>query len=309
MRCLSRQCHAARAALLLSFVMALLPATALHAQEPAQHPLVLSSLAPVHALASALLQGTNIDLQLLPGSPRSMQSHQALFVRQAERYAEPFSRADAVISIGKLWGADPLYISARSYNPRVVNIDASKPWSHELDGVAIATSPVSGQPAPWFWLSAGNVIRSLDIIGSDLAALYPAEAATIQANLAREQQRWRTLKATAEARLLQVDDPQVFALTDEFVYLTSDLGLFVAGYFSKQDIDWTDADYQHLRDTLQTQGITVVIHKWEPAAPIRAAITAAGARLVVLDTLETSTDFHAGFDANLNALLSAWETP
>jgi hypothetical protein len=291
---------------LLALVCGLLCATSLHAQE---RPLVLTSLAPVYELAAPLLANTSIDLQLLPESPRSMQTHQTLFVRQAERYAQPFTQADAVINIGRIWSADPLYISARQFNPRVVNIDASKPWSHELDGVAVASSPVTGQPSPYFWLSPSNVVRMLDIIGNDLVALYPAEAAALQANLAREQNHYRALKAAAEARLLEVDDPLVYALTDEFVYLTSDLGLFVADYFVKQDIDWTAADHTNLTQTLQDQGIRVVIHKWEPAETIVAAIHAAGATLVVLDTLETTTDFSAGFAANLDSLLGAWLAP
>lgn len=281
----------------------------LQAQETSPHPLILTSLAPVYELAGPLLQGTAVELQLLPDSPRSMQTHQSLFVRQADRFADRFRQADAVITIGKLWSADPLYISARQFNPRVVDIDASKPFSHELDGIAVASSPVSGQVSPWFWLSPGNVIRSLDIIGKDLMALYPDAAARVQANLAREQNHYRALKADAEARLLEVDDPQVYALADEFVYLTGDLGLFVAGYFVKQDIDWTEADYQQLTRTLQSQEVRVVLHKWEPAAPIKAAVEAAGARLVVLDTLETSTDFAAGLQANLDRLLQAWQAP
>ncbi len=288
-------------------VLAGLFATAsLHAQE---RPLILTSLAPVYELAAPLVESTHIDLQLLPDSPRSMQTHQTLFVRQADRYVEPFSKADAVITIGRLWAADPFYISARQFNPRVVNIDASKPYSHELDGVAVANSPATGQTSPYFWLSPSNIVRMLDIIGNDLVVLYPAEASTLKANLAREQDRYRAMRADAEARLLEVDDPLVYALTDEFVYLTSDLGLFVADYFVKQDIDWTEADYAQLTRTLQTQEIRVVIHKWEPAEPIAAAISAAGARLVVLDTLETTPDFAAGFAANLDRLLGAWQDP
>lgn len=277
--------------------------------QPAERPLVLASLAPVYELAAPLVQDTGIDLQLLPDSPRGMQTHQTLFVRQADRFAEQFRRADAVLTIGKLWRSDPLYISARQFNPRVVDIDASKPYSHELDGVAVASSPVNEQPSPYFWLSPSNVVRLLDILGADLAALYPADAATLQANLVREQGRYRALKAAAEARLLEVDDPLVYALADEFVYLTSDLGIFVADYFVKQDIDWTETDYVRLTQTLQDQGIRVVIHKWVPAEPIAAAIRAGGARLVVLDTLETTTDFAAGFAANLDSLLTAWRAP
>jgi ABC-type Zn uptake system ZnuABC Zn-binding protein ZnuA len=292
--------------LILTLTLALLSAASLRAQEA---PLVLTSLAPVYELTVPLVANTNIDLQLLPDSPRSMQTHQTLFVRQAERYAASFSRADSVITIGRLWAADPFYISARQFNPRVVNIDAAKPYSHELDGVSVANSPVTRQISPYFWLSPSNVVRMLDIIGNDLMALYPADASTLQGNLARAQDHYRALKASAEARLLEVDDPLVYALTDEFVYLTSDLGLFVADYFVKQDIDWTDADYAQLTQSLQDQGIRVVIHKWEPAEPIVAAVRAAGAQLVVLDTLETTTDFAAGFATNLDILLEALQAP
>ena len=290
-----------RTRVILAFLAGLVATANLQAQD---RPLVLASLAPIYQLTAPLVANTSIDLQLLPDSPRSMQTHQTLFVRQAERHAEAFTRADAVITIGRIWAADPFYISARQFNPRVVNIDASKPYSHELDGVAVATSPVTGQSSPYFWLSPSNLVRTLDIIGNDLMALYPADAATLKANLAREQDRYRALKADTEARLLLVDDPLVYALADEFVYLSSDLGLFVADYFVKQDIDWTDADYQRLTKSLQDQDIKVVIHKWEPAAAITAAISAAGAQLVVLDTLETTTDFYAGFAANLQRLLA-----
>lgn len=295
-----------KARAVLAVLAGLFATASLHAQE---RPLILTSLAPVYELAAPLVENTSLDLQLLPDSPRSMQTHQTLFVRQADRYAEPFSKADTVITIGRLWTADPFYISARQFNPRVVNIDAAKPYSHELDGVSVANSPVTKQISPYFWLSPSNLVRMLDIIGNDLVVLYPAEAEQLKANQAREQDYYRALKADAEARLLQVDDPLVYALADEFVYLTSDLGLFVADYFVKQDIDWTEADYAQLTRSLQDQGIRVVIHKWEPAAPIVAAINAAGAELVVLDTLETTTELAAGFAANLDLLLTALQDP
>src|SRR5690606_33017748 len=99
---------------------------------------VLVSMAPVYELTEPLLAGTDVRLQLLPDEPRSMQAQATLFTRQAERFAASFAEADAVITTGKVWSADPLYTAAREVNIRVVNIDASKPWSHELDGVAVA---------------------------------------------------------------------------------------------------------------------------------------------------------------------------
>lgn len=280
-----------------------------HAMAADERPLVLASLAPLYSLAQPLLEGTPIELRLLPESPRSMQSHQALFVRQAERFAADFRRADAVITLGSVWSTDPLYTSAREVNIRVVPIDAARPWSHERDGVALAVSPLTGEPLLPVWLSLGNVIRMIEIIGTDLAALYPEHGERIRANQDRARQEWSTLKTETELALLELPDPQVYALADEFAYLMRDLGLFVAGYFVKQDLDWNEADLVALTRTLEAGGIRVVVHKWEPSAAIRQAIESAGAGLVVLDTLETSTDLKADFRVNLERLQEALALP
>lgn len=269
-------------------------------------PVVLVSLAPIYALTAPLLQGTDVQLKLLPEEPRSMQAQATLFTRQAERFAESFAGADAVITIGKVWTADPLYTAAREVNIRVVNVDASKPWSHELDGVAVANSPASGQVSPYFWLSPSNVIRMLDIIATDLAKLYPDHALTIATNAAREKSSYVQMKSDFERRFIEVDDPVLYALTDEFVYLTSDLGVFVDAYFVKQDIDWTAEDYAALTQRLQDGGIKVVLHKWDPSEEIKKAIAAGGAQLLVLDNLETTADFRAGLNANLSSLVESF---
>jgi ABC-type Zn uptake system ZnuABC Zn-binding protein ZnuA len=290
---------------ILLFILTAFAATQAFAQDTATKPLVLVAMAPIYELTQPLLADTNIELQLLPDSPRSMEAQRTVFTRQAERYAEQFSKADAVISIGKIWPGDPVYITARDYNIRVVNIDASKPWSHELDGVSVANSPVANGVSPYFWLSPSNIIRILEIVGYDLQKLYPDAAGTIKANLEQEKASYVQLKNDFEQRFINVADPFVYALTDEFVYLTSDIGLFVEDYFIKQDIDWTTEDYNNLTTALSGSGVKVVIHKWEPTAEIQKAITDAGATLLVLDTLETTDDFRAGLEQNLNALLAA----
>jgi ABC-type Zn uptake system ZnuABC Zn-binding protein ZnuA len=272
------------------------------AQSVADKPLILVAMAPIYQLTQGLLKDTDLDLQLLPESPRSMEAQRTVFTRQAENYAEIFQAADVVISIGKIW---PFYTTARAFNVRVVNIDASKPWSHELDGVAVADSPVSHQLSPYFWLSSSNVIRVLEIVGHDLQQLYPADAATIKQNLAYEKASYVHLKNDFEQRFIEVADPLVFALADEFVYFTSDMGIFVDDYFVKQDIDWTPEDYSKLTTSIKNSGVKVVIHKWQPTAEIQQAITAGGATLVVLDTLETTENFKAGFEKNFDAVLAA----
>lgn len=276
------------------------------AQAATTPPTVLVSMAPVFELAEPLLTGTNVQLKLVPDEARTMQAQTTLFTRQADRFAEQFRNADAVITIGKLWSADPLYTAAREVNIRVINIDASKPWSHELDGVAVANSPSTNGVSPYFWLSPANVIRMVDIIGSDLEKLYPEQATTIAANLQRVKGEYVKLKLDFEQRFTTVGDPVIYALTDEFIYLTSDLGVFVDGYFVKQDIDWKPEDYATLTKRLKDGGIKVVVHKWDPSAEIKQAISDGGAQLLVLDTLETTTNLHAGLTQDITSLIEAF---
>lgn len=269
-------------------------------------PVVLVSMAPIYSLSKPLVEGTDIALTLIPEEARSMQAQATLFTRQADRYAEQFKGADAVITIGKIWAGDPLYTAAREVNIRVINVDASKPWSHELDGVAVTNSPATDTVSPYFWLSPSNVIRVLDIVGSDLERLYPSQAAKIAANLEKQKADYLRLKNDFERRFVEVADPVLYSLTDQFVYMTSDLGVFVDDYFVKQDIDWKPEDYAALTAALEKAGISVVLHQWEPSAEIKQAITDAGAHLLVLDSLETTTDFRKGLEQDLNALIASF---
>jgi ABC-type Zn uptake system ZnuABC Zn-binding protein ZnuA len=91
------------------------------------------------------------------------------------------------------------------------------------------------------------------------------------------------LRGEYQNRLIESGADVVFALTGDFVYLTNDMGLFVDGYFIKQDVRWTQADLAALTKHLRDNGIEVVIHKWLPSEVIQDAVRAAGARLVVLD--------------------------
>jgi ABC-type Zn uptake system ZnuABC Zn-binding protein ZnuA len=123
-----------------------------------------------------------------------------------------------------------------------------------------------------------------DIIAHDLGAIFPDSAPTIAQNLERLKGSLLALRGDYQNRLIAAGDDTVFALTGDFVYLTSDLGLFVDGYFIKQDIRWTEADLAALTLHLRERGIRVVIHKWQPSEAILAAVAAAGASVVVLQT-------------------------
>ena len=279
--------------------------TSLNSSAQTESHLVLTSIAPIFNISKALTLETNIHIENLPERPRTMAAQKTLFSRQAERFKEQFKSADAVITMGKIWPEDSFYTTAREANIRLVNIDASKPWSHSLSGVAVSSSPVSGEVSPYFWTSPANTVRMLNIVARDLSALYPDQAGIINNNLTQQKNLYLNLKANFENKFIEVFDPIIYALTDEFTYLTNDLGIFVDDYFIKQDIDWNEQDLNNLTQHLLQTGIKVVIHKWQPSEAIQAAIKEANAQLVILDLMETSTEaMHLTMQRNLEALLN-----
>jgi ABC-type Zn uptake system ZnuABC Zn-binding protein ZnuA len=280
-------------------LLVVLGATRLGAEE-SDGVLVLTSLPVTYSVAKALTKDTSVEVRNLPEGGRPMASHQSFFSSQAERLSEQFASADAVVTIGKLWQDDPLFVAARSANIRIVDIDATKPWSETLEGASIVLAPV--EDAPWskrsetdaprmpsvfFWLSPSNGGRIADIVAQDLMRLAPADAPQIRQNLAAYRRTLLQLKREYEVKLAEVADVTVYALTADLVYLTTDMSIYVDGYFLEQDIRWTDEDAAAFRQYLLDNSIRVVLHRWDPAAPIKAAIEAAGARLVVLDTGDT----------------------
>ncbi len=258
---------------------------------------VLTALPATYSVTSSLARETSIEVRNVPERGRRMNALVSLLAQRADRYAEEFERADAVVTIGKLWRDDPLFTAARMANVRVIDIDATKPWSTTLEGISVAMGPE--ERAPWsepvaservpslyFWLSPANGVRMAEIIAADLMRLSPPDEQTIEANLTGLREELLDLKLDYELALAELPDVTLFALAPEFVYLTTDMGLYVDGYFLKQDIDWTAADLEGLTAYLQESAIRVVVHKWEPDDRIQAAVAEAGAQLVVLDPID-----------------------
>jgi ABC-type Zn uptake system ZnuABC Zn-binding protein ZnuA len=262
------------------------------AQE-ARPPLVLTGTQATYSLTVALTTGTPIQVQNVPADGRQLALLKDYIERRAEALAPTFSAATAVVTLTNALPGDPLYRFAREANIRIVDIEAAVPWSIDAPGVALADAPSSTVEwggddaetavAPYFWLSVSNSIRMGDIIARDLAALFPESAETIGVNLEKLKRSLLDLRGEYQDRIFESGADVVFALTGDFVYLTNDMGLFVDGYFIKQDVRWTDADLAALTDHLRDHDIKIVLHEWEPSEAIQNAVRAADAKLVVLD--------------------------
>jgi ABC-type Zn uptake system ZnuABC Zn-binding protein ZnuA len=262
--------------------------------QDAKPPLVLTGTQATYSLTVALTASTPIQVQNVPADGRQLGLLKDYIERRAEALAPTFAAATAVVTLTNALPGDPLYRFAREANIRIVDIEAAVPWSIDAPGVALADAPSSNVAwggdeaetavAPYFWLSVSNSIRMGDIIARDLTALFPDSAATIAANLERLKRSLLDLRADYQDKLIDGGADVVFALTGDFVYLTNDMGLFVDGYFIKQDVRWTETDFAALTEHLRDHDIKVVLHEWEPSEAIQNAVRAAGAKLVVLDS-------------------------
>ena len=256
-------------------------------------PLVLTGTQATYSLTVALATGTPIQVLNVPADGRQLGLLKEYNERRADELAPIFAAATAVVTLTNALPGDPLYRFAREANIRIVDIEAAVPWSIDAPGVALAEAPSSNVDwggddaetavAPYFWLSVSNSIRMGDIIATDLAALFPESAEAIGANLEKLKRSLLDLRGDYQDRIVTTGADVVFALTGDFVYLTNDMGLFVDGYFIKQDVRWTEADFAALTEHLREHDIKIVLHEWEPSEAIRNAVRAAGAKLVVLD--------------------------
>ncbi|OXR29649.1 metal ABC transporter substrate-binding protein [Pseudomonas umsongensis] len=263
---------------------------------------VLASLPITYGLGEVLLRGTDVSLERaapanLPGSRQT-----AYFTgRGAPALAKLATGADAVIGLRSLWPDDPLYPISRRSNIRIIEVDAARPVDGALPGIAVQPgSKVDGlnsQP----WLASNNMGRMADVMAADLVRLAPKAKPAIEANLATLKQRLLKLSADSEARLAATDNLSVMSLSDHLGYLIGGLNLELVGLDARPDAEWTPEALKVLEATLKDNDVAVVLHHRQPSDAVKAAITEAGSRLVVLSV--DAADPVAELEGNVDLLI------
>ncbi|MBT9570601.1 MAG: zinc ABC transporter substrate-binding protein [Pseudomonas umsongensis] len=263
---------------------------------------VLASLPITYGLGEVLLRGTDVSLERaapanLPGSRQT-----AYFTgRGAPALAKLATGADAVIGLRSLWPDDPLYPISRRSNIRIIEVDAARPVDGALPGIAVQPgSKVDGlnsQP----WLASNNMGRMADVMAADLVRLAPKAKPAIEANLATLKQRLLKLSADSEARLAATDNLSVMSLSDHLGYLIGGLNLESVGLDARPDAEWTPEALKVLEATLKDNDVAVVLHHRQPSDAVKAAITEAGSRLVVLSV--DAADPVAELEGNVDLLI------
>ncbi len=281
------------------------PLMAAETAKPAVHEAkvvkVLASLPVTYGLAAVLLKGT--DVQLERAAPANLPgSRQVSYFtgRGAPALNALAQGADAAIGLRSLWADDPLYPVARRSNIRIVEVDAARPVDGGLPGIAVqpgVTDGLNSQP----WQSSNNMGRMADVLAADLSRLAPNAKAKIDVNLAALKQRLLKLTADSEARLAKADNLSVVSLSDHFGYLISSLNLELLSTDARPDADWTPEALQTLSAELKGNDVAVVLHHRQPSDAVKAAVTAGGAQLLVLNV--DGADPVAELEANTEQLI------
>jgi hypothetical protein len=265
---------------------------------------VLASLPITYGLAQVLLKGT--DVQLERAAPANLPgSRQVSYFtgRGAPALSQLAQDADAAIGLRSLWADDPLYPVARRSNIRIVEVDAARPVDGGLPGIAVqpgVSDGLNSQP----WQSGNNMGRMAEVLAADLSRLAPGAKPQIDANLAALKQRLLKLAADSEARLAQADNLSVVSLSDHFAYLVSSLNLELVSTDARPDADWTPEALQQLSAQLKNNEVATVLHHRQPSEAVKAAVTAGGATLLVLnvDGADPVTELQTNVDQVIKAL-------
>ncbi|WP_238066520.1 metal ABC transporter solute-binding protein, Zn/Mn family [Pseudomonas shirazica] len=260
---------------------------------------VLTTLPVTHSLASALLDGTTVQLtRAAPANLPASRQPSYFSGRGGASLHKAAQQADAVIGVRSIWRDDPLYPMARRSNIRIVEIDAARPVDGALPGIAVSGDEAYGA---YPWLNPTNFGRMADVVANDLERLAPGDKAKIQGNLAGLKRQLLELSANSQTRLAKVDNLTVLSLSERLSYLASGLNLDVVE--QPLPAEWDAAALKALGDNLKAQDVALVLDHRQPEAAVAEVIKASGAKLVVVES--DPEDAFAGLKASVDRVVGA----
>ncbi|MBF8672226.1 zinc ABC transporter substrate-binding protein [Pseudomonas putida] len=260
---------------------------------------VLTTLPVTHSLASALLDGTTVQLtRAAPANLPASRQPSYFSGRGGASLHKAAQQADAVIGVRSIWRDDPLYPMARRSNIRIVEIDAARPVDGALPGIAVSGDEAYGA---YPWLNPTNFGRMADVVANDLERLAPDDKAKIQGNLAGLKRQLLELSASSQTRLAKVDNLTVVSLSERLGYLASGLNLDVVE--QPLPAEWDAAALKALGENLQAQDVALVLDHQQPGSAVAEVIKASGAKLVVVES--DPEDAFAGLKAGVDQVVAA----
>lgn len=242
---------------------------------------VMAAHPVVYGLLEALTKDSAIaPLRATPANLPPSRHYSYLSGRGAKGFDRALRHADAVVDLRSIWPDDPLYPLARQHNIRVVEIDAANPIDHRLPG--IAATPGADTAAAYPWLNPVNMGRMADIIASEIQRLQPDAGPVVEKNLSALRQRLVRVNAQVESALLDAPSLSVIVLSPRLETLTAAFNLDVV--HTKVPTEWNEQTLSELSKSIRDNEVPVVLMHDTAPAELTAAISAAGASAVVVET-------------------------
>ncbi len=282
-----------------SLVFLLIFAGVTKAVEIEKNPLLITSLPITQLLVQHLADGTDIVVDLVVPATFSMSAQESYFKKNSA-FKRKSAVATACVTVASAWKGDSFYPFARRNNIKIVELDATSPVDRTQAGVQLLHIPQSSKISPYVWRAPANVSRMVAILGNDLQRLFPGFEKSLQDNLRELQRRLFQLRTEYEVLFAEEEMGRVVALTDDFIYLTNEFGIEISNYFLKEEIDWTDKDYQLFSDYLKKAGIKAVLCKKTPGKKMAKIL--AEAKVIPVVYLSLVSAFDSSMDPADNLL-------
>jgi ABC-type Zn uptake system ZnuABC Zn-binding protein ZnuA len=170
-----------------------------------------------------------------------------------------------------------------------------------------------GNGNPHYWLDPKNAEVITATILDALTRLDPANAAAYQANRQAFLAKLETKLAEWEAKLAPLRAMPIVAYHNSWPYFARRFRLDFVGFIElKPGVPPSPAHLAGLVRTMQARGVRIVVREpHEPQRDVAFVAGKAGASVVTLaasvGALPQATDYFALFDANLAALMAAWQ--
>ncbi len=160
---------------------------------------------------------------------------------------------------------------------------------------------------PHTWSDPKVAAAQAAVIRDALSKADPANAAMYETNYTSLAGKLEGLDMDYKAALAGYADEVMSTSHPAFNYLGRRYGLHLINFGFEPDEEPAAADFQRLRDTIEDEGLTVMLWESHPTEPIAAQFTELGLSIIFLDPLEQppengTYDYLAQAQANVTTL-------
>ncbi|WP_068268246.1 metal ABC transporter solute-binding protein, Zn/Mn family [Caviibacter abscessus] len=146
---------------------------------------VITGTQAMYTFTSMLTKDTDIKVKSLFETNASMSYDQIQALNNVDK--NEYKDVVAVVDLQRVWVRDSLYEFARRENIRTVEIDGSYSYQDNSSLALLINNYNFGtekdQTNPYVWLDLTNASKMIQIIGHDLAKIFPEDAIKINDNL------------------------------------------------------------------------------------------------------------------------------